>query len=128
MADLSGITPPGGQTRPSSGSYSGTSTRHRVLQCLHFIRGRLGTDVCVAGEPAIDAAAVLAAIALRRGLRRRGGEADLERAAAVLLQDFRDGVLGRISLETPATRQRMLALAAEPAQKSSPVLIPTSPC
>ena len=82
----------------------------------------------VAGEPAIDAAAVLAAIALRRSLRRRGGEADRERAAAVLLQDFRDGVLGRISLETPTTRKRMLALGVEPAQSASPAPIPPSPC
>jgi ribosome biogenesis GTPase A len=27
----------------------------------------------------------------------------------VLLQDYRDGLLGRISLETPATRSAMLA-------------------
>jgi ribosome biogenesis GTPase A len=57
----------------------------------------------------IDAVAVIEAIARRRGLRMRGGEADLEKAAKALLQDYRDGVLGRISLETPATRSVMLA-------------------
>lgn len=56
-----------------------------------------------------DAVSVIDRIARRRGLCRRGGEADFEKAAKVLLQDYRDGVLGRISLETPATRDAMLA-------------------
>ena len=58
-----------------------------------------------------DAVTVIAEIARRRGLRVRGGAADLERAAKTLLQDYRDGLLGRISLETPATRTVMLAAA-----------------
>lgn len=58
---------------------------------------------------AIDAVGVIDRIARRRGLRRRGGEADLEKAAKVLLQDYRDGILGRITLETPVTRRLMLA-------------------
>ncbi|MEF8703328.1 MAG: ribosome biogenesis GTPase YlqF [Candidatus Accumulibacter sp. UW26] len=70
----------------------------------------------------IDALAVIAAIAQRRGLRRRGGEADLEKAAKVLLQDYRDGLLGRISLETPVTRNAMLA-----AEQASRHLAPAEP-
>lgn len=58
-----------------------------------------------------DAVTVIAEIARRRGLCIRGGAADLERAAKTLLQDYRDGLLGRISLETPATRTVMLAAA-----------------
>ncbi|HCZ16344.1 MAG TPA: ribosome biogenesis GTPase YlqF [Candidatus Accumulibacter sp.] len=61
---------------------------------------------------ALDAVGVIDRIARRRGLRRRGGDADLEKAAKVLLQDYRDGVLGRISLETPDTRAVMLASEA----------------
>ncbi len=57
----------------------------------------------------LDAVAVIEEIARRRSLRVRGGEADLEKAAKMLLQDYRDGVLGRISLETPVTRSAMLA-------------------
>ncbi|MBL8409291.1 MAG: ribosome biogenesis GTPase YlqF [Candidatus Accumulibacter phosphatis] len=57
----------------------------------------------------LDAVAVIEEIARRRSLRVRGGEADLEKAAKMLLQDYRDGVLGRISLETPLTRSAMLA-------------------
>ena len=56
----------------------------------------------------IDAVGVVEAIARRRGLLMRGGAADFGKAAMVLLQDYRDGKLGRISLETPETRQAML--------------------
>ncbi len=58
----------------------------------------------------MDAVAVVEAVAKRRALRMRGGEPDFEKASAVLLQDYRDGKLGRISLETPQTRQAMIAL------------------
>jgi len=51
---------------------------------------------------------VLLAVAARRGCRR-GAAPDLARAAALLLTDFRSGALGRISLETPATRATQLA-------------------
>jgi ribosome biogenesis GTPase A len=56
----------------------------------------------------LDGVAVLAGVARRRALRMRGGEPDLERASLALLQDYRDGKLGRISLETPETRRAML--------------------
>ena len=55
------------------------------------------------------------AVAKKRGCFRkvRGGttELDLERASIMLLGDYRSGVLGRISLETPETREHMLATA-----------------
>lgn len=44
---------------------------------------------------------LLEAAARKRGFLISGGEYDLERMAAVLLDEFRDGKLGRISLETP---------------------------
>ena len=67
-----------------------------------------------AGEAvaSFDAVAVVEGVARRRALRMRGGEPDFEKASAVLLQDYRDGKLGRISLETPATRRAMLATAS----------------
>ena len=61
----------------------------------------------------IDAVAVVEGVAKRRALRMRGGEPDFEKASSVLLQDYRDGKLGRISLETPTTRAEMLSRAAE---------------
>ena len=63
---------------------------------------------------AMDAVAVVEAVARRRALRMRGGEPDFEKASAVLLQDYRDGKLGRISLETPQTRRAMLDAAGAP--------------
>ena len=48
-----------------------------------------------------------------RGFLVRGGGIDLEKAALTLLQDYRDGALGRISLETPDSRAKMLREAAE---------------
>ena len=63
-----------------------------------------------------DGAAIIEAIAKRRGFRVRGGEFDLEKAARVLLDDYRSGALGRISLETPESRQ---ANAESPAGTSS---------
>jgi ribosome biogenesis GTPase A len=58
----------------------------------------------------MDATGVLEAVAKRRGclMKGRGGELDLEKAAMLLLTDYRTGPLGRISLETPTTRQEIL--------------------
>lgn len=41
-------------------------------------------------------------VARSRGFVMKGGVLNLEKAAAIFLTDFRDGVLGRITLETPA--------------------------
>ena len=65
------------------------------------------------GEDLIDA------VAKRRSYRLKGGEYDREKAALMLLQDYRDGAIGRISLETPESRKAMLhahvlALAPQP--------------
>lgn len=46
-----------------------------------------------------DPADVLAEIALKRGCLKKGGEADLDKAAGLLLDEFRSGVLGRITIE-----------------------------
>ena len=64
----------------------------------------------------IDPVGVVEGVAKRRALIVRGGGYDFEKASSVLLQDYRDGKLGRISLETPQTRERMLAEAAARAQ------------
>ena len=46
--------------------------------------------------------ALLEEICLRRGFLNRGGEADLERGAVCVLDEFREGRLGRVTLESPA--------------------------
>ena len=64
----------------------------------------------------LDAPAVLEGVARKRGclIKGRGGELDLEKAAAVLLTDYRNGTLGRISLETPASRAARTDAARTP--------------
>lgn len=59
-------------------------------------------------EKELDGVGLVEYIAQKRGYRKRGNEFDLEKAAMTLLQDYRDGILGRISLEIPETRQAML--------------------
>jgi len=62
------------------------------------------------GGERIDGVGIIEAIAKKRGclLKGRGGELDLEKAAMIFLTEFRSGKLGRISLETPGTREAML--------------------
>ncbi|GAB1393510.1 ribosome biogenesis GTPase YlqF [Rhodocyclaceae bacterium] len=62
---------------------------------------------------AVDAVGVVETVARKRGclIKGRGGALDLEKAAMILLTDYRSGALGRVSLETPETRATMLATA-----------------
>jgi len=57
----------------------------------------------------LDGAGVLEAIAKKCGCLRKGGggELDREKAARILLADYRNGTLGRTSLEIPETREAM---------------------
>lgn len=57
----------------------------------------------------IDGVSVIEGVAKRRAFRLKGGDLDLEKAAHTLLQDYRSGALGRISLETPDSRKALLA-------------------
>lgn len=62
--------------------------------------GALSQRYKLTGE-AGEAPEILTAIAKARGCILRGGEWDLERAAGLILDEFRDGKLGRITLEWP---------------------------
>jgi ribosome biogenesis GTPase A len=66
-------------------------------------------------EQGMDGVDVIAAIAKKRGclLKGRGGEPDLEKAAMILLTEYRNGKLGRISLETPETRAHIPVTSGE---------------
>ena len=68
-----------------------------------LLTGRYGFTV-----QGMDGPDVIAAIAKRRGYLLKGGMPDLEKTALALLQDYRSGALGRISLETPSSRDAML--------------------
>ena len=54
-------------------------------------------------------------IGRKRGCLRKGGEIDYGRAASILLDEYRSGVLGRISLETAP--DKVITIAKDP-QKS----------
>lgn len=66
----------------------------------------------------MDAPDLIEAIARRRGAQTKGGGINFEKASIILLTDFRTGKLGRISLETPATRSEMMAASEVPSADS----------
>ena len=67
-----------------------------------------------------DGIAVVEGIAAKRGFRQKGGDFDFEKASHTFLGDYRSGILGRISLETPASRlARLAAHEAEQAVKNA---------
>ena len=49
----------------------------------------------------IESAVILEEIAQKRGCLLKGNELDYEKAAGILLDEFRNGKLGRISIEQP---------------------------
>ncbi len=55
---------------------------------------------------ACDEAGLIELIAKKRGMLLSGGETDTERASIMLLDEFRSGKLGRISLEVPEKSER----------------------
>lgn len=64
---------------------------------------RYKTDVA-----GFDGVRLVEEIAQRRGCRLKGGGLDVDKAALILLGDYRSGALGPISLETPQTRAAMI--------------------
>ena len=59
------------------------------------LRERYGLDACD------DPLSVLAGIAAKRACVKKGGEPDFSKAAALVLDEFRSGTIGRITLEKP---------------------------
>lgn len=56
-------------------------------------------DFAEAPETPLD---FIEAIGVRRGSLRSGGQVDLEKISRILINEFRTGALGRITMETPA--------------------------
>jgi ribosome biogenesis GTPase A len=61
---------------------------------------------------ALPAEALLALVARQRGLVQTGGRPHLQQAAEAVLNDFRSGALGRITLETPDEHAAWVAAGA----------------
>ena len=70
----------------------------------------------------MDGVDLLEAIARRRSYKRHDGLYDMEKTAVAFLTDYRSGAIGRISLETPASRQLMMqkTLPVEPSDEALP--------
>ena len=62
---------------------------------------------------ALPADELLAVIARQRGLVQSGARLDLQKAAEVVLNDFRSGAMGRITLETPEGHAQWTAAVQE---------------
>jgi ribosome biogenesis GTPase A len=80
------------------------------------LQARFGMDL-----PLDDSVATLEAIGEQRGCLSGGGLVDFDRAARVLLQEFRSGQLGTMTLETPAMMARELELVEAQRIKSEAV-------
>jgi len=75
-----------------------------LKQYPQLLNARYKIDV--AGMDSVD---LLEAVARRRGFRLKGGEFDMEKTAVTFLVDYRSGAIGRVSLETPDSRNEMMA-------------------
>jgi ribosome biogenesis GTPase A len=91
-----------------------------LVRYPQMLTARYGMKAVDAYGAALDGVAVIEGVARRRGYLLKGGGIDLEKAAHTLLQDYRTGTLGRISMETPDSRAVLLAaFDAELARKAA---------
>lgn len=76
---------------------------HLALRLIETLTPAYEENICARfkTEPDKDALHMLEKIAVRRGMLIKGGEADIERASVMFLDEFRAGKLGRITLELP---------------------------
>lgn len=72
------------------------------------LNARYKLDAMKLNVAEMDGVDLLEAIAKRRAFKRRDGILDMERTAMVFLTEYRHGTIGRISLETPMSRQAMI--------------------
>jgi ribosome biogenesis GTPase A len=63
--------------------------------------------------------AILEAIGIKRGAKVRGGAVQMHKAAEALLMDYRQGLLGRITLETPEEMTAWQRAAAEAEERKA---------
>ncbi|MBB5204639.1 ribosome biogenesis GTPase A [Inhella inkyongensis] len=77
-----------------------------------LLQARYGLVPAQMADPQVDEEQLLVAIGRKRGAVQSGGRVNLQKAAEVLIYDFRQGVLGRITLETPEEFARWAEAAA----------------
>jgi len=90
-----------------------------AVELLHYLRGPYAAQVearyKLGDVSALSDGEMLAAIGRKRAAMMSGGRVNMQKAAEVLVYEFRQGVLGRITLETP-TEFAGWAAAAEVAE------------
>jgi len=64
-------------------------------------------------EESDDATVILSQVAEKRGCKLKGGELDVNKAAGIIMDDFRSGKLGNITLEFPNTTPIETPIPAE---------------
>ena len=88
---------------------------HMISRNPDCLRNRYQITFDTIEEPHV----ILEKIAMARGFKKKGGEPDLERAGKILMDEYRGGKLGRLTLELPEDIDVMLeqkkARAAEKA-------------
>lgn len=79
------------------------NTEELSLELLKLLKARYSGTIGerYGADETLGEVELLGEIAKRRGCLQKGGELDLTKAAAILLEDFRSGKLGRITLELP---------------------------
>ncbi len=72
--------------------------RYLVTEYPGFIKAKYGVEECE------DAGELIEAIAIKRNCMQKGNIPDIERVAAFIFDDFKNGRIGKISLEVPGDR------------------------
>lgn len=83
------------------------NTEELSLELLKLLKARYSGTIGerYGADETLGEVELLGEIAKRRGCLMKGGEPDLTKAAAILLEDFRSGKLGKITLELPEQAQ-----------------------
>ena len=79
-----------------------------LLTYPDLINARYKLDTMKLDVMQMDGVDLLEAIAKRRSYKRHDGLWDSEKTAVAFLTDYRSGAIGRVSLETPQSRQAMM--------------------
>jgi ribosome biogenesis GTPase A len=88
-----------------------------------LINARYKLDAMKLNVAEMDGVDLLEAIAKRRSYKRHDSLWDMEKTAVAFLTDYRSGAIGRVSLETPASRQLMTAENYNDTTETSPTEI-----
>ena len=92
-----------------------------------LLNSRYKLDAMKLDVTTMDGVDLLEAIAKRRSYKRHDGLWDTEKTAVAFLTDYRSGAIGRISLETPLSRETMIASTIPLVQQESIAAEPDAP-